>query len=489
MLFATLTLAAVAAFLGKALAFIVMIAVIAFVHELGHYVIAKLCGVKVYEFALGFGQKVWSRKWGETEYSLRWIPLGAFVRPAGMNPDEDEAEVENLEELKGRSFAEKNFFAKQAILAAGAGGNMVFAAAVFAGVLFVSGIQNSNIEIKEAMADRPAAQAGLRGGDIISALDGTPVVDHQHGINYIYSHPDTPLKIEVLRFEDRPPITLAGPDPGLVGELAVSATGVRLEVLSVDPGKAADKAGLQAGMVITAIGGKQVSDLGTAKDGLDLMRQGPKPLTVLAPKRLTFTVVPARQPDGRGLIGITSLPHSFGARIAVGFNEAVTRGIKRTAEGVFMIYRQALTLLWTSLGKMEVPKEVGGPLKIASEIGRGVDLGLIYLLQLTAFLSLAIGVFNLLPIPALDGGRMFVLAVKTALELGHRLVQPRADSHEVLGPRGEEVLHFMGFVFLVFLLVVVSWKDVREMTSGDSPATKPGAPAAITPTTAPAKAK
>lgn len=490
MLFSMITLASVAAFIGKALAFIVMIALIAFVHEMGHFLIAKLCGVKVYEFALGFGHKIWSRTWGETEYSLRWLPLGAFVRPAGMNPDEDEAEGENLEELKGRSFAEKNFFAKQAILAAGAGGNMVFAAAVFAGVFFGSGIQNSNIEIKEAIADRPAAQAGLKGGDIIAAIDGNPVTDHQAGINYIYSHPGTSIRIEVQRFEERPSVTLSGPDPGLTGELVVMAGGVRLEVLGVEPGKAADKAGIAAGMLISTIGGKALGEVASAQEAIDRLRQGPAPIGVLAPRRLTFDVVPAPQADGRGLIGITSLPHAYGARIAVPLGEAIARGTKRTADGVVMIYRQALVLLWTSLGKMEVPKEVGGPLKIASEIARGVDLGLVYLLHLTAFLSLAIGVFNLLPIPALDGGRMFVLAVKTVLELGHRLVQPKAESHEVLGPRGEEVLHFMGFVFLLFVLVVVSFKDVREMSgSSDVPAPTPAAATPTTTAPAPAKAK
>lgn len=490
MLIATAWLTVLATYVGKALAFVVMIALIAFVHELGHYLVAKLCGVKVYEFSLGIGHKIWGRKWGETEYSLRWIPIGAFVRPAGMNPDEDEAEGES--DLKGRSFAEKTFVAKQAILAAGAGGNMIFAAALFSGLLYFTGIQSSNIEIKDALPDKPAAQAGLRGGDIIVALGGTPVTDHQQGISTIFEHAEKPLTVDVLRFEKRPAITLGGPDTGLKGELAITSTGVRFEILAVDPGKSADQAGLKPGWVITEVGGKNINDFGTAEDVVAAASQAPVPLTVLEGKPLSFTVTPARQADGKGRIGITSLPHTFGARVPVEFSEAVRRGVKRTAEGVVMIYQQALGLLVTSFGKMEVPKEVGGPLKIASEIARGVDLGMTYLLQLTAFLSLAIGVFNLLPIPALDGGRMFVLAIKWLLELAHRVVRPKAESHEVLGPRGEEVLHFMGFVFLIFLLVVVSWKDVREMTgsttdAAPSPASAPATPPATAPATATGK--
>ena len=489
MLFSTFWLGVLGTWLSKALAFIVMIAIIAFVHELGHYAVAKLSGVKVYEFALGFGQKLWSRKWGDTEYALRWIPLGAFVRPAGMNPDEDQAEGEP--ELGDRSFAVKNFWVKQAILAAGAFGNMVFAAAVFAAVLYLSGIQSSNIEVKDTVAGMPADKAGIQAGDVVASMDGKAINDHQEGISYIYTRADQPLKVAVLRYEKQPPLILGGPDLGLAGELSISSAGVRLEVLSVEAGKAAEKAGLQAGSVITEVAGKSVTDFATAADVLAALRLGPTPLTWLRPRSLEFTVVPQRQPNGRGLIGITSLPHYFGARVPVGLGESLARGTRRTADGVVMIYQQALVLLWTSLGKMQVPKEVGGPLKIASEIARGVDMGWVYLLQLTAFLSLAIGVFNLLPIPALDGGRMFVLAVKAILEQTYRLIRPKADSHVVIGPRGEEMLHLAGFAFLLFLLVVVSWKDVREMTSDDglrtsAPATATSTPPATAPAAVPA---
>ncbi len=485
MLVGTFWLGVLASWISKALAFIVMIAIIAFVHEMGHHLIAKMSGVKVYEFSLGFGHKIWGRQWGETEYTLRWIPLGAFVRPAGMNPDEDEAEGES--DLKGRSFGEKNFFIKQAILAGGAAGNILFAALVFTAYFHIQGLQSSNILVSVASPGKPAATAGVLKGDIITALDGKALTSHRDGIKYINAHAGEPVKVEVLRYSPAPDVTLQGPDIGLEGTLSISPLGAQFEIAKIEPGMGADKAGLVIGDLIASVGDKRIDTFRSLEDLMKSLRQGPAPLKIKKPSRLVLTVVPEAQASGVGLIGIGVHEHLFGPRKPIQFSEAVKKGFRHTIDGVFMIYQQAVGLLVTSIGKMTVPKEVGGPLMIASEIARGVDIGWIYLLRLTGLLSLAIGVFNLLPIPALDGGRMFVLLIKTILELGHLVLRPRAESHEVIGARGEEVLHFMGFVFLIFLIIVVSWKDVRQMMGDDGnpmPAASTSTPA-TTPTSSP----
>jgi len=151
--------------------FIVLLGVLIFVHEFGHFIIAKLLGVKVLKFSLGFSPVMIKRKWGETEYMLSWIPLGGYVKLFGEEPDSEE---EITPEEKDRAFTNKPIWARIAIVAAGPIFNFIFAVILLCSG-FVAGFPILASEVGKALPDSPALHAGFEPGDMVTAIDGKPV--------------------------------------------------------------------------------------------------------------------------------------------------------------------------------------------------------------------------------------------------------------------------------------------------------------------------
>lgn len=180
--------------------FILLVGTIIFVHELGHFLAAKRAGVKVYEFAVGFGKAIFQRKIGETVYSLRIIPLGGFVKMAGMDaavdPDEEvDADSEH-------SFTRKTVLQRMGIIAAGPAMNFVLAIVLFA---VFHGFVSLPLTIGGLVAGGPAAQAGLQAGDEVISADGQPMGSAREFISFVQSRPGQPIELLVERDGRRVP--------------------------------------------------------------------------------------------------------------------------------------------------------------------------------------------------------------------------------------------------------------------------------------------
>ena len=174
--------------------FIVVLGVLIFVHELGHFIFAKLFKVGVEKFSLGFGPKVFGKKVGETEYLISAFPLGGYVKMVGENPDGEELSVAD----EARSFAAKSPLQRIAIVVAGPVFNLLFAYLIFI-ILFMTGIPATPAKISEVIEGKPAARAGIQKGDLVTAINGKPVKHWDELAKMILESKGNPLEIRVQR--------------------------------------------------------------------------------------------------------------------------------------------------------------------------------------------------------------------------------------------------------------------------------------------------
>lgn len=359
-----------------------------FFHELGHFSLAKLAGIQVYEFSIGFGSRLAGFRRGGTVYNLRALPLGGFVRMSGMDPEEDRREAikrhrEMIDEGisddapegdidpacridRDRCFSNKSVVKRMLVIAAGPLMNFFLAILLFSTVIGIFGIPvnlreaGSNV-VGKVLPDRPADEAGIRRGDRIIEINGRKVETWEQITNIIHKNPGKEVQLTVVR------------------------------------------------------------------DGIS--------------KKIEVTPVY----DEENKVGLIGMHPSTKKTGLVG---AVKLGTVQTYETL------ALTLDF--LGKMftkEVPLgELGGPVRITSELGKAAEMGPFYLLSFAGFLNIQIGLFNLLPIPALDGSRIVFLAFEG---LRGRPVDPTK----------ENFIHLVGLGLLILLIVVITYRDIVQILS------------------------
>lgn len=349
-------------------AFVVALGVLVFVHELGHFWVAKRLGVKVLRFSIGFGPILWRRRRGETEYALSAVPLGGYVKMLGE--DEDGEPVTEPE----RAFGNQKPWRRAAIVVAGPAMNFLFAFFVYA-VLFAAvgaEIPSTEPRIGGVGQGTPAEQAGLAVGDRVLTIDGTPVETWD----------------------------------------ALAAR-------------------------VRESDGKALT--------LDVDRAGtPMEVTVTPSLRETRNLF-GEETGKSWLIGIEG-SHDWKA---VGPFEAVSMAAQQTTMASWVVL-QGLVLMVQ--GRVPL-RELGGPIAIARAAGQQARAGLKYFLSMLAFLSINLGVLNLLPVPVLDGGHLALLGVETAMG-------------RPLRPRHREIAQQVGLLLLLSLMVFVFYNDIHRLVQG-----------------------
>jgi len=319
-------------------------------HEFGHFILAKVAGIKVHEFSIGFGPKIFGVSGGETAYNLRIFPLGGFVRMEGMDP-EDKVEDE------ARSFNKKTVFQRMSVIVAGSLMNFVLAVLLLTLIFMFQGLPVPIIE--KLVPGGPAQTAGLAPGDKITAINGQKMNQLTKMTEIINTHVNQELALTVKR-------------NGQLKEIKVTPVG---------------------------------DEKGNGKIGI------------------YFTQSLERQ----------------------GFFISFAKGVQATVEVTWLI----INLLGQIIAG-KAPADLGGPVRIVSEIGKVAQLGIFSLLQMAAFLSINLGLFNLFPIPALDGSRLMFLAAEL---LRGRPVDPAKESF----------IHMVGFGLLILFIMVVTYNDILQL--------------------------
>ncbi|MDO8503485.1 MAG: RIP metalloprotease RseP [bacterium] len=348
------------------LIFLVVLSILIFVHELGHFWMARRSGIKVEEFGFGFPPKIWSKKFGETIYSINALPVGGFVKLYG--------EDESVDKDIPHAFYHKGKLARARIVVAGVLMNFLLAVLCFGIISWVVGVprQTEDVRIVGVAENSPAFEEGLRDGDVVISVDGQRVA-----------------KTDVFT------------------------------------------------NVVKNKGGQEIA--------LKIKRDGVEIDTKVTPR--------ASPPEGEGPLGVlvssveTFYP-PFWQRPFVSFWE----GLK---EAIFWAQTTVLAVVGTiaQLTRGTPPEGIAGPVGIFQITGVVARQGILPLLSFVGILSINLAVLNILPFPALDGGRLLFIIVETIF--GRRVL-----------PKFERMAHTIGMIVLLILILLVTLSDVRRLLSG-----------------------
>ncbi len=429
------------------ISFIIVLGVLIFIHELGHFLVAKYSGVGVERFSLGFGPRLIGIKVGETDYCISLIPFGGYVKMMGEAPDEEVSPEE-----RAKSFTHKPLGVRTSIVASGPLMNILLAMVLFP-LLFMMGIKvpayvDKVPQVGYVAEDEPADRAGIRPGDRIVAVDGRSISTWEELMKAIALSPDKRVTLRVERDgrEFTTEITPTASREGIgVGGLYPPMPPV---IGGLTPGFPAHRAGLKEGDLILAVDGKPITHWIELQK---LVKKSPQERTILVEregKRFTVELKPRHNEElDVYLIGVTRL-EEFVTR-SYGFFESVKMGLVKAWELtvlLFVIIKGLITGVYSI-------KTLGGPIMIAQVAGKAAESGLTDLISIIAFLSLQLGIINLLPIPVLDGGYLVFFAIEW--------IRGKPLSEHFLS-----IANQIGMALLLALMVFVTWNDlIRIFTS------------------------
>ncbi|MGI6435420.1 MAG: RIP metalloprotease RseP [Syntrophomonadaceae bacterium] len=337
---------------------VIILGILIFVHELGHFLTARRIGIPVYEFALGFGYKLFSHTKDGVQYSLRLIPLGGFVRMAGEEPGDNEDPL---------GYSHRTPLEKIMVSVAGPLMNILLGLLIFVYSYAFIGLPQASNEpvIGRVISGEPAAEAGVQAGDRVVAINAYRIESWEQITSRLGSNP-----------------------PGQAVTITIERQGKTLDL-------------------------------------------------VMVPRQNATTGVPAI-----GVMGQFYYEKQ-------GVLKSISYGFKQT----FMLTGLLLSGLWTIISGGASAGDLAGPVGITMMVGEASQFGTIFLLGFIAFLSINLGVLNLLPIPALDGSRIiFALA--------------EVIRRKPLEPEREGLIHWFGFLFLMLLIVFVTYNDILRLIKG-----------------------
>lgn len=425
---------------------ILMLGVLVFIHELGHFCVAKLAGVKVLKFSLGFGPRLVSKSWGETEYLICLIPLGGYVQMLGEGVSDDESELTEAE--KQRSFAHKSLPRRMAIVAAGPIMNLILPlillpVAYMVGVNIPAFLEESPC-VGYVVADSDGQRAGFVDGDCIVAVNGVAVTSWTETDKILIPHVGSQLQITVERQGQPLSLVVPAENASLEGLQSLGLFPYQDAVIgSLSSDMPAEISGLKLGDRIMQINSTPIDSWYQLHTVIQELA-GKEAQFVVQRDSVTVTItVSPKYDEGNEmwLVGITPLQRYEMKRY--GLVAATKIGFDRTFELV------DLTLVF--LQKMvsgHVPaNNIGGPIMVMQIAGQAVQTGLSTILTVLSFLSIQLGILNLLPIPVLDGGHLFF----NFIELLWR---------KPLSLRAREALQQVGLGLLLMLMILAFYNDI-----------------------------
>ena len=425
------------------LAFVFVLGVLIFVHELGHFIMARRIGVRVLTFSLGFGPKLLSFRRGDTEYAISAIPLGGYVKMAGENPEDARTGADD-------EFLSKSKWQRFQVLIMGPLMNLALAFVVMTIVLYqgaqVAAFDQHPAVIGSFAPNSVAQAAGLLPGDRVAMVDGEPVGTWEEFAIAILPKAKRTVTLGVDRNGQRIEKQLV---PAAVGKFEIGDIGIlppmRPEIVSLTPGEPAQKSGLQPADVIVAVGAER----GPSRDRvIEIIRANEgKPLVfevLRAGRTERITVTPHKFPDG---VRIGAQINPFELRtVNPTFLEAIKMSAEKNWEWSGLIVKTLVGLFTRDTSV----KQLMGPVAIADLSGTAAEQGWLTLFGLMAMISLNLGLLNLMPIPVLDGGHIAILALEGL-------------SRRDFSMKVKEKMLFAGFVLLLMLMVTVIYNDLTRV--------------------------
>ena len=363
-----------------AIVFSIILSILVFVHEFGHYLVARWVGVQVEEFGFGLPPRIWGKKVGGTIYSVNWLPIGGFVKLAGEDEEESQKSKVKSQNIK-KYFWARSKKERSAILLAGVTMNFLLAVGITAYLLHQGILEPAGrVHIEKVMTATPAQRAGFLPGDIVKYVEHAP-----------------------------------SPASGTTSRAKITSSAAFMSYVNEEKGQE----------IIVHI-----------------VRSG---------KELAISVIPrVNVPKGEGPLGVAI--SDLEPKIYP-WNEAPIEAVKINLSRAWLMLTSLAGLVWGLIRLRPVPADVAGPIGIAQVTGQAVKYGLTAVLEFVSILSLNLAVLNVLPFPALDGGRLvFVFLEKI---LGRKV-----------RPVFERRTHEIGMIILLVLILLISLHDILRLTGG-----------------------
>jgi len=416
------------------------------IHEFGHYAVAKLLGVRVEQFAIGFGKRLIGFRKGETDYRINAIPLGGYVKMSGENP---------MDERTGdpREFMSHSRWHRFLIAIAGPSMNILLAIVLLTCVYMVhyeyAAYMDQQAVVGYVEPNSPAAKAGVQRGDRLVQIDGVHNPTWEQVSVKELLNPNQPLNFTVQRDNK----TIQGsvvPVPVTSSEVGSAGWHPDEPVIvgDIESGLPADRIGIKPGDRIIALDGQPVSSIQVMIERLQQTKSKPLQLTVdRSGKILNFTATPVLAPtngESHYRLGFRNMPEVKVSQLPL--PQAFSHSLKDNER-----FSRILLQLVGKLVQHKVSlKTVSGPIGIAQQAGEAAqEKGWTPLLALTAAISLNLGIFNLLPIPIMDGGVILLLFIESLM--GRDISLPI-----------KERIYQAAFVFLVLFAAVVIYNDIAK---------------------------
>ncbi|MEW6457368.1 MAG: RIP metalloprotease RseP [Acidobacteriota bacterium] len=425
--------------LGRILSFIVVLGIMVFFHEFGHFITARLIGVRIETFSFGFGKRLFGIRRKNTDYRVSLIPLGGYVKMAGEEPNEERQGLPD-------EFLSRKRWERFLILIMGAVMNIILA------VFFITLVNLIGVSIPAYLEKQarigwieegsPAEKANLHVGDIILSIDGKEINNWKDVEIIISTNPKKSLQVKIkrnyevmnliLNTESQTPFEMGY--AGFYWELPP-------KIGFIVSGFPASKAGLKEGDLITKINRKPIENYyGLRK----IVRANPNTELTFTVKRnmelKEIKIIPYKQ-DDFGMIGINPEIETSIKRYS--FFSAIGNSIHENWKMAFLVF-DVLRKLFS--GKISI-KTLSGPLEIADFSYHAVRSGFISFISFMALISLQLGIFNLIPIPGLDGGHIFILTLESIIRKDFSL-------------KLKEIVIQIGFGFLILLMVFIIINDI-----------------------------
>ncbi|MCL2161098.1 MAG: RIP metalloprotease RseP [Betaproteobacteria bacterium] len=451
-------------FVGYIVPFIIALGVLILIHELGHYLVARWCGVKVLRFSVGFGRPLLKVQGSDgTEWVLAVFPLGGYVKMLGEGGGDEVEEHESH-----RAFNRQSVGRRFAIVAAGPVFNLLLAVALYWGV-FVGGSDELRPLIAPAETQSSLARdAGVLEGDLVLSVDGNKIKSWQdlrwallrHAVDRSEAHllvrtrtGDEAVRVLDLRnfsFDETDESEEAGrKDP--VFRMGLRPASVPALIAHVEEDGAAARGGLIDDDEIVAIDGEPMNLI---REVVEVIHATPGQTLMFTVRRgeeeRTFSVAVGEKrigDDGAvGFIGVRFDTSALYARVSYGPSDAMARAVSRTWETSTLTLKSIGQMI---LGNISV-KNISGPITIADIAGKSAQHGLASFIHFLAFISISLGILNLLPIPVLDGGHLLYYAVEFI-------------KGSALSDRFMELGQKVGMVILLMLMVFALFNDINRL--------------------------
>lgn len=429
--------------------FAVTLGVLVFVHELGHFLAAKISGMRVEQFSIGWGPRAFGKKKGETDYRVSWLPIGGYVKISGMI--DESFDTDHVDQPpQPWEFRSKSVWKRMLVISAGVIMNIFLAIFIFWGITYSTGkLVWETTEVGYVLEGTPGETFGLLPGDRILRLNNEPVESWDEVINGIYLESMAgDLTIDLLRGGQEKPLVIPRSSDSDLGEssLGLIPGDTKIQIMQVEPGKPAEELGLQPGDLLMSLNGtpvygqQQVVDIIGSQQGKELTVEWQRDGEIMSGQTV---------PSSEGKIGIALGYKYTGPQHMVSYSliGSFPIALQQIGSMTFFFVQQVWSMI---AGETSFSQNVGGPIKIALLAKQSAEFGLSTYMRFMALLSISLAVLNMLPIPGLDGGHFVFLLYEGTFR---REIPSKVKIN----------LNKAGLAFLLALMAFVFYNDIVNL--------------------------